>query len=208
MMASKAILGALKDAGLSPRQVQQAYGSHIYGDSTGGEHALYGAFMTGIPVVNVNNNRSSGLSALSLARQAVASAAAAIVCSEAFARRHGIDNGIAIIGQALTTDTPATWKNPIDLVGADIWLTGPGPEPSRSASGNSAEPARSISRTATLNRLKVIANARTHRTRFGGTAHIAINTIAIDIIGAQAGSIQAFNIGGIVITDIFIIVIE
>ncbi|MDN5939892.1 MAG: lipid-transfer protein, partial [Salinisphaera sp.] len=50
-----------------------AYAGYVYGDSTSGQAALYRAGMTGIPVVNVNNNCSSGSSALFLARQAVAS---------------------------------------------------------------------------------------------------------------------------------------
>lgn len=239
-MASKAIQGALKDAGIEASAVQQAYGSYIYGDSTCAQHALYDAFMTGIPVVNVNNNCSSGSTALFLARQAVESGAAecvlafgfeemqpgalgshwddrespfdnfltvldnaeypaaplalrcfgaaghhymekygatsdifakvsvktrnhalnnplslfntplteeqvlndkvvymdyltrtmccpptcgagaAIVCSEAFAKKHNIDGGVKIIAQAMATDTPQTWDNPIDLIGADM----------------------------------------------------------------------------------------
>jgi len=240
VMASKAILGAVKEAGIAPALIQQAYGSYIYGDSTCGQHAMYDAFMTGIPVINVNNNCSSGSTALFLARQAVQSgavecalafgfeemqpgalashwddrespfgnfldvldqkgypdgplalrcfgaaghhyletygadadlyakvavktrshavnnplslfntplsveevmgaktvymdyltrlmccpptcgAAAAVIVSEAFAKKHGIRNGVEIIGQAMATDTPATWNNPINLIGADM----------------------------------------------------------------------------------------
>jgi acetyl-CoA acetyltransferase len=47
-------------------------------------------------------------------------AGAAVICSEDFARRHGIDGTVEIIGQAMATDTPATWDNPINLVGADM----------------------------------------------------------------------------------------
>src|SRR5205814_10157326 len=36
-------------------------------------------------------------------------AAAAIVCSEAFARRHGLDTRVRIAAQAMTTDTPSTF---------------------------------------------------------------------------------------------------
>jgi acetyl-CoA acetyltransferase len=239
-MASAAIRGAVAEAGIDPTLIEQAYGSYIYGDSTSGQHALYDAFMTGIPMVNVNNNCSSGSSAIFLARQAVQSGAvecalafgfeemqpgalgsnwedrespfdnflnvleergypeaplalrcfgaaghyymeqygakadlfarvavktrnhaalnplalftgeitvedvmaapvmymdyltrlmccpptcgagAAVICSEDFARRHGIEDGVEIVGQAMATDTPTTWDNPIDLVGADM----------------------------------------------------------------------------------------
>ncbi|MEH6636179.1 MAG: lipid-transfer protein [Halioglobus sp.] len=239
-MASTAIKGAVAEAGINSALIEQAYGSYIYGDSTCGQHALYGAFMTGIPVVNVNNNCSSGSTAIFMARQAVQSGAvecalafgfeemqpgalgshwddrespftnfldvldeggypqgplalrcfgaaghhymekygasadlfakvavktrnhaalnpnalftseltveevmaapvlymdyltrlmccpptcgagAAVVCSEAFAAKHGIKHGVEIIAQAMATDTPATWDNPINLVGADM----------------------------------------------------------------------------------------
>ena len=82
VMATKAIKGALKDAGIGYEWVQQAYGAYIYGDSTCAQHALYDVGMTGIPVINVNNNCSSGSTALFLARQAVQSGA--VDCALAF----------------------------------------------------------------------------------------------------------------------------
>src|SRR6185437_4683149 len=62
---------ALADAGISYEEVEQAYAAYCYGDSTAGQRAIYGLGLTGIPVVNVNNNCSTGSSALFLARQAV-----------------------------------------------------------------------------------------------------------------------------------------
>lgn len=240
VMASKAIQGAVKEAGIDHKLIEQAYGGFVYGDSTCAQHALYDAFQTGIPIVNVNNNCSTGSTALFLARQAVQSGAvecalafgfeemqpgalgshwddrespfdnflkvldekdypaaalalrcfgaaghyymekygatadlfakvsvktrnhalnnpysllqtplteedvmtakvvymdyltrfmccpptcgagAAIVVSEAFAKKHGIGNGVEIIGQAMTTDTPDSWTDPIKLVGSDM----------------------------------------------------------------------------------------
>ncbi len=240
VMAAKAIRGAVKDAGIDPRLIEQAYAAYIYGDTTCGQHALYDVFQTGIPVINVNNACASGSTALFLARQAVKSGAlecalafgfeemqrgaldpiyqdreasierfnvmldnfgypaapaaircfgaagdyylkkydakaeifariavktrshavhnpysmftgtlnedevmtapelyggyltrlmscppscgagAAVICSEAFTNRHGIGNGVEIIGQAMVTDTPETWTDPIELVGADM----------------------------------------------------------------------------------------
>lgn len=239
-MASTAIQQALTEAEINPSLIEQGYGAYVYGDSTCAQHAMYDAFMTGIPIVNVNNNCSSGSTALFLARQAVKSGAvdcalafgfeemqpgvlgshwddrespfdgflgvldeksypqgplalrcfgaaghyymeqygasadlfakvavktrnhaaanpfalfsneltveevmgapvlymdyltrlmccpptcgagAAIICSEQFARKHSIKGGVEIIGQAMTTDTPETWDNPINLVGADM----------------------------------------------------------------------------------------
>ncbi|MCK2095901.1 lipid-transfer protein [Thauera aromatica] len=242
IMASKAIRAALADAGIGYDEIQQAYASYVFGDSACGQAALYRVGMTGIPLFNVNNNCSSGSSALFLARQAVLSgsvdcalafgfeemrpgalgavwndrtspllemedqlekivpgvppasnahrlfgsaalayiektganpdifakvavktrkhamnnplamfnqpltvdevmqspvifapyltrleacppscgAAAAVVCSEAFARRHGLARGIPILAQAMATDRLARNDNPIDLAGADM----------------------------------------------------------------------------------------
>ncbi|GAC1622920.1 MAG: lipid-transfer protein [Nevskia sp.] len=240
VMAAQAIRAALKDAGLDYAKIQQAYAGYVYGDSTCGQHALYDVGQTGIPVVNVNNNCSSGSSALFLARQAIQSGAldcvlafgfeemkpgalgsvwsdredplgrggvvldefgfapapvalrsfgaaseyyleqydakpllfaqvgvktrqhatrnpyalfnqpittedvlsakliyghsltrymacpptcgagAAILCSERFAREHGLTQGVKIIGQAMATDVPQSWTNPISVVGAEI----------------------------------------------------------------------------------------
>ncbi|PFH87755.1 lipid-transfer protein [Bacillus sp. AFS088145] len=47
-------------------------------------------------------------------------AAAAIVCSDEFARKHGISNAVEIVAQALTTDTSESHDNIINLVGADM----------------------------------------------------------------------------------------
>lgn len=240
VMASKAIQGAVKEAGIDHKLIEQAYAGYVYGDSTCGQHALYDAFQTGIPVVNVNNNCSTGSTALFLARQAVKSGAvecalafgfeemqpgalgshwddregpfdrflnvldekgypeaplalrcfgaaghyymekygatadlfakvsvktrnhalnnpfsllqtplteedvmsakvvymdyltrfmccpptcgagAAVIVSDAFAKKHGISNGVEIVGQAMTTDTPESWTDPIKLVGSEM----------------------------------------------------------------------------------------
>lgn len=242
IMAGKAVRAALADAGIGYGDVQQAFAGYVFGDSACGQAALYRVGMTGIPIVNVNNNCSSGSSALMLARQAVLSgavecalavgfeemrpgalgpvwddrtsplmdlevklesllpnlhsgtnalrlfgaaaaayidktganpdifakvavktrrhalnnpyalfnkpltmdevmqspvvfppyltrleccppscgAAAAIVCSEAFARKHGTDRAVSILAQAMATDTAVSDRDPIGLVGADM----------------------------------------------------------------------------------------
>lgn len=83
-MGSTAVRAALQDAGIGYEQVQQAYVGYVYGDSTAGQRALYEVGMTGLPVVNVNNNCSTGSTALFLARQAVASGAADCVLALGF----------------------------------------------------------------------------------------------------------------------------
>jgi acetyl-CoA acetyltransferase len=86
VMAATALRAALADAGITYDQIQQAYVGYVYGDSTAGQRALYEVGMTGIPVVNVNNNCSTGSTALFLARQAVASGA--VECALALGFEH------------------------------------------------------------------------------------------------------------------------
>jgi acetyl-CoA acyltransferase len=69
--AKEAGSNALDDAGVSYDDVEQAYVGYCYGESTSGQRAVYGLGLTGIPVVNVNNNCSTGSTALHMARQAV-----------------------------------------------------------------------------------------------------------------------------------------
>lgn len=83
-MAATATRTALADAGIDYDLVQQAYVGYVYGDSTAGQRAVYEVGMTGIPVVNVNNNCSTGSTALFLARQAVASGSAECVLALGF----------------------------------------------------------------------------------------------------------------------------
>lgn len=83
-MGSQAASLALSDAGIDYSKVQQAYVGYVYGDSTCGQRALYPVGMPGIPIVNVNNNCSTGSTALYLARQAVESGAADCVLALGF----------------------------------------------------------------------------------------------------------------------------
>ncbi len=69
-MGQTAVRAALRDAGVDYTSIQQAYAGYVYGDSASGQNVVYGMGLTGIPVVNVNNNCATGSSALWLARQA------------------------------------------------------------------------------------------------------------------------------------------
>ncbi len=75
VMGVQAGRAALKDAGIDYALIRQAYVGYVYGDSTCGQAAVYEMGLTGIPVVNVNNNCATGSTALFLARQAVESGA-------------------------------------------------------------------------------------------------------------------------------------
>jgi len=87
VMGEQAVRLALADAGVGYESVQQAFASYVFGDSTCGQRVLYNVGMTGIPVLNVNNNCASGSSALCL------------------------DRSVSIAGQALTTDGAETFKS-------------------------------------------------------------------------------------------------
>lgn len=71
VMASGAAKAALKDAGIAYDQIEQAYAGYVFGDSTCGQRAIYEVGLTGIPIFNVNNNCSTGSSALMLGAQAI-----------------------------------------------------------------------------------------------------------------------------------------
>jgi acetyl-CoA acetyltransferase len=72
-MARESGTKALEDAGVSYDLIEQAYVGYVYGESTCGQRAVYELGLTGLPVINVNNNCSTGSTALFLAAQAVRS---------------------------------------------------------------------------------------------------------------------------------------
>ena len=68
-MAREAGTKALEDAGIRFDQIEQAAVGYCYGDSTCGERAFYELGHSGIPIYNVNNNCSTGSTALFMAKQ-------------------------------------------------------------------------------------------------------------------------------------------
>ena len=70
-MAKEAGTKALEDAGIPYDAVEQACVGYVYGESTSGQRAVYELGLTGIPVINVNNNCSTGSTALYMARELV-----------------------------------------------------------------------------------------------------------------------------------------
>ncbi|UBM08360.1 lipid-transfer protein [Cupriavidus metallidurans] len=109
VMGATATRQALADAGVDYNLVQQAYVGYVYGDSTCGQKALYDVGMSGIPVINVNNNCATGSSALFLARQAVASGA--VECALAL--------GFEFMGpgalKSVWTDRPSALERALNL---------------------------------------------------------------------------------------------
>ncbi len=70
-MAREAGTRALEDAGIAFDDLEQAAVGYCYGDSTCGERAFYELGHSGIPIYNVNNNCSTGSTALFMAKQFV-----------------------------------------------------------------------------------------------------------------------------------------
>jgi acetyl-CoA acetyltransferase len=62
---------ALKEANVSFDQIEQAFCGYVSGMSTLGQQCVYNIGMTGIPVYNVNNNCSTGSTALFLGYNAI-----------------------------------------------------------------------------------------------------------------------------------------
>ena len=70
-LAKEAGEQALSDAGIDYAKIEQAFVGYVYGESTSGQRAVYQLGTTGIPVFNVNNNCSTGSTALMLGAQAI-----------------------------------------------------------------------------------------------------------------------------------------
>ncbi len=84
VMAAEAGRLALADANVGYGEVEQVYAGYVFGDSTCGQRSAYELGLTGVPVFNVNNNCSTGSTALFLARQAVEGGAAECVLALGF----------------------------------------------------------------------------------------------------------------------------
>ncbi len=102
--AQEAASKALADAGVPYEDLEHVFAAYCYGDSTAGQRAVYGLGLTGVPVVNVNNNCSTGSSALYLARQFVRGGLADCVLAVGFERME-----LGSLGSKFTDRT-----NPID----------------------------------------------------------------------------------------------
>ncbi|MBX7160508.1 MAG: lipid-transfer protein [Acidimicrobiia bacterium] len=72
-MVEEAGTKALADAGISYDQIEQVSIGYCYGDSTAGQEAVYGLGLTGVPMYNVNNNCSTGSTALYMSKKFVES---------------------------------------------------------------------------------------------------------------------------------------
>ncbi|XP_043503543.1 sterol carrier protein 2 [Polistes fuscatus] len=72
-LAKEALNNALKDANVPYSDIKAACVGYVYGDSTCGQRAIYEVGLSGCPIYNVNNNCSTGSTALMLAKQIIES---------------------------------------------------------------------------------------------------------------------------------------
>src|SRR5450830_1741595 len=107
-MGATAVRAALNDAGVRYEAIEQAYAGYVYGDSACGQALLYQVGLSGIPIINVNNNCATGSSALYLARQAIASGA--IDCALVVGVEQMVPGAIKTVYQ----DRPAPLQRLID----------------------------------------------------------------------------------------------
>src|SRR5437667_3409937 len=119
-MAKEAGMKALEDAGIPYSEVEQAVVGYVYGESTCGQRAVYQLGLTGIPVYNVNNNCSTGSTALFMGKQLVEGGLADCVLALGFEKMQKGSLG------ATFTDR----INPMDQhVNAMVQLRGVQPQP-------------------------------------------------------------------------------
>ncbi|MGV9611530.1 thiolase C-terminal domain-containing protein [Nocardia xishanensis] len=83
-MVGAAVRDALGDAGLGYDRVQRAAVGYVFQPSAAGQRALYDVGLTGIPVVNVNNNCATGSTALMLAREWIGAGLADVALAVGF----------------------------------------------------------------------------------------------------------------------------
>lgn len=94
---------AVKSRAHAVRNPNALFDKHLTADEVLASPLIFGDYMTRL-----------------MACPPTCGAAAAVIVSPDFARRKGLGGLIEIAGQALTTDTPETWRNPMDLVGAHM----------------------------------------------------------------------------------------
>ena len=103
-MAREAGTRALEDAGIAFDDLEQAAVGYCYGDSTAGERAFYELGHSGIPIYNVNNNCSTGSTALFMAKQFIEGDLADCVMAMGFEKMEKGSLGIKYTDRTIALD--------------------------------------------------------------------------------------------------------
>ncbi len=117
-MAKEAGEKALADAGISYDLVEQACVGYCYGDSTCGQRAVYQLGLTGIPIYNVNNNCSTGSTALFMAKQFIEGGIADCVLALGFEKMEKGSLGVKFNDRTNPMDKQFMVMNELRGVGA------------------------------------------------------------------------------------------
>lgn len=103
-MAREAGTKAIEDAGIQFSDIGQAAVGYCYGDSTAGERAFYELGHSGIPIYNVNNNCSTGSTALFMAKQFIEGGLADCVMALGFEKMEKGSLGIKYTDRTMALD--------------------------------------------------------------------------------------------------------
>jgi acetyl-CoA acyltransferase len=103
-MVTESVTAALADAGIGYGDIDRVYAGYCYGDSASGQRAVYQIGLTGVPVVNVNNNCSTGSSALYLAADAIRGGLADCALAVGFEKMERGSLGLKWTDRAAPTD--------------------------------------------------------------------------------------------------------
>jgi acetyl-CoA acetyltransferase len=103
-MAREAGNKAIEDAGIKFEEIEQAAVGYCYGDSTAGERAFYELGHSGIPIYNVNNNCSTGSTALFMAKQFVEGGIADCVMALGFEKMEKGSLGVKYTDRTMALD--------------------------------------------------------------------------------------------------------
>jgi acetyl-CoA acyltransferase len=95
---------ALADAGIDYSLVEESFLAYCYGDSTTGQRALYELGLSGIPAINVNNNCSTGSSALYLGRKFIQGGLADCVLALGFEKMEKGSLGVKYTDRTMPLD--------------------------------------------------------------------------------------------------------
>ena len=117
-MAKEAGEKALQDAGIAYDLIEQACVGYCYGDSTCGQRAVYTLGLTGIPIYNVNNNCSTGSTALYMAKQFIEGGLADCVLALGFEKMEKGSLGVKFNDRTNPMDKQFMLMNELRGVGA------------------------------------------------------------------------------------------
>jgi acetyl-CoA acetyltransferase len=111
-LVTTAVGAALADAGIGYERVERAAAGYVFQPSAAGQRALYDVGLTGLPVVNVNNNCATGSTALMLAREWVQSGLADVALAVGFEQMskeamNSRPTGVSTVDRHLAVVSPA-----------------------------------------------------------------------------------------------------